>query len=70
MLGATKPKFRSVQFEEINIDDQSQAEIVQRYGVKGIPRLVFLDDKGTVLYNGGAPLDEGNLTKLIGQFAN
>lgn len=70
MLGATKPKFRSVQFEEVNIDDQSQAELVQRYQVRGIPKLVFLDDRGQVLYNGGSPLDEANLTKLIGQFAN
>ncbi len=69
MLGATKPKFRSVQFEEINIDDQSQAELVQRYNVKGIPRLVFLDDKGAVLYNGGAPMDEANLTQMIAQYA-
>lgn len=70
MLGATKPKFRGVEFSEINVDDKSHADLVAKYQVTGIPKLVFLDDKGETLYNGGAPMDEVNLTELIGRYAN
>ncbi|MCC7338728.1 MAG: thioredoxin family protein, partial [Pirellulaceae bacterium] len=33
----------------VDVDDQSQAELVSRYGVQGIPTILLLDSQGKVL---------------------
>ncbi|MBI5171435.1 MAG: hypothetical protein HY986_01015 [Candidatus Melainabacteria bacterium] len=67
MFDATKRQFTDISFEQINIDEPSGQELAGRYGVTGIPRLVFLDGSSQVLYNGGAPMDAESFHGLINQ---
>lgn len=68
MLDATKNKYRDIQFSQYDTDDGGTSALAQKYGVTGIPRLVFLDSSGNVLYNGGAPPDQAAFESLIHQF--
>jgi thioredoxin-related protein len=67
VFDATIPKFRDVEFRKIDITDPGNADLVQRFEVRGIPRAVFLDGSGNVLYNGGCPRDPAQFENLINQ---
>jgi thiol-disulfide isomerase/thioredoxin len=43
--------FRSVKFQRFNAEDKANAELVQKYEVRGYPTLVFLDGSGNILKN-------------------
>lgn len=66
MFDATKRKFSDVQFQVVDVDQDK--DLSSRYDVKGIPRLVFLDASGNVLYNGGAFHDEDSFAEAINRF--
>lgn len=68
MFDAVKRRYSDVSFQQLNVDDNSNASLSSQYNVTGIPRLVFLDAGGNVLYNGGAPRDEDSLNNLISQY--
>jgi thioredoxin-related protein len=68
VFDATIPRFRDVDFQRLNTDDSGNSELVQRYHATSIPRLVFLDGSGAVLYNGGAPANPENFEQLIGRY--
>lgn len=63
MFDATKPKFRNITFEQVDFDQQK--DLVEKYQIKSIPHLIFLDAGGTVLYDGGAPQDPDAFEHLI-----
>lgn len=67
MFDATKRQYTDISFEQINIDEPSGQELAVRYGVTGIPRLVFLGSSNEVLYNGGAPMDPESFRGLINE---
>ena len=66
MFEATKSKFRDVSFEVVDVDQDKTTGA--KYGVSGIPHLVFLDGGGNVLYNGGAFHDEDSFASAIGKY--
>ncbi len=68
MFDATKYKMRNITFQQIDIDNDSYKDLVRKYNVSGIPRLVFLDASDTVLYNGGAVRDESALADKINSY--
>lgn len=68
MFDATKSKFRDVEFRQLDIDDASNADLVQRYGVRGIPRVVFLDASGNVLFNGSPSRSPEGFEQSIQRF--
>jgi thioredoxin-related protein len=68
VFDATTPKFRDVDFQRLNTDDSGNGELAQKYHASSIPRLVFLDNSGTVLYNGGAPQNPEDFEQLIARF--
>jgi len=68
VFDATKSKIRDVDFQQLNIDDASNSDLVRRYEVKGIPRVVFLDSSGNVLYNGSPARDEEGFAQSIQRF--
>lgn len=68
MFGATKSKFRDINFQELNVDEESTKALSAKYGVRGIPCVVFLDSSGNVLYNGGPQRDEEGFAAQIQQF--
>ncbi len=70
MLGATKNKFRDVNFETVDLTERGgpNSEIAARYGVKGIPYVVFLDSSGTEIYGANPPFEEAAFTALIKQY--
>ncbi|CAN5461724.1 hypothetical protein BH11CYA1_BH11CYA1_00730 [soil metagenome] len=68
MFGATKSKFSDIRFEELNVDDSSTKELSAKYGVSGIPCVVFLDNSGNVLYKGGPSRDADGFAAQIQQF--
>lgn len=65
---AAKPKFRDIQFQELDLDDPVNSELKSRYKISSIPRLVMLDDRGNVLYNASPPREQADLEATINQY--
>jgi thioredoxin-related protein len=63
---ATQQRFRDVSFQVIDVDKDKATS--DKYGVSGIPHLVFLDGGGNVLYSGGAFSDEESFSAQINKF--
>ncbi|MBX9668424.1 MAG: hypothetical protein K2X93_12435 [Candidatus Obscuribacterales bacterium] len=68
MFDATKYKMRNITFQQVDIDNNNYADLVRKYSVSGIPRLVFLDAGDNVLYNGGAVKDENAFLDKINSY--
>jgi thioredoxin-related protein len=67
VLGATKSKRTDIAFEQIDRDQNP--DMTQKYGVIGIPHLVFFDGGGAVLYNkNGYPTTEEDFERLIDEY--
>lgn len=65
---ATSSQFRSIRFEKKNIDHDENKDMVQRFGIQAIPRMVILDKNDKVLYNESPPRDEESLAAVIKKF--
>lgn len=65
---ATKPKFRDITFQELDLDDPANAGLKAEYGIRSIPRLVMLDAGGKVLYNESPPRDPAELEATINRY--
>lgn len=48
--------------ESIDVDDDDNTDIVDKYGVKGLPTLFLLNDKDEIIkrFNGFTPIEEIN----------
>jgi hypothetical protein len=69
VFDATKNKYRDIQFTQYDYDDSGSAALKEKYGVRGIPHMVFLDSSGKILYSdSGAPRDQGAFENMIQQF--
>lgn len=68
VFGATKSKFSDIRFEELNVDDGATKELSAKYGVSGIPCVVFLDGSGNVLFKGGPQQSIEGFSAQIQQF--
>ena len=46
--------FKDFPVESINVEDEANVEIVNKYGVRGLPTLILLDDNNEVIstFNG------------------
>ncbi|HIA52940.1 MAG TPA: thioredoxin [Candidatus Melainabacteria bacterium] len=66
MFEATKRKFSDVSFQVVDVDKDKETS--NKYGVSGIPHLVFLDGGNNVLYSGGAFGDEESFAQAISRF--
>jgi thioredoxin-related protein len=55
VFDATKPKFNDIEFVQYDLDTCDN-DLKSRYAVTSIPRVVFLDSSGKVLYNGGVSI--------------
>jgi thiol-disulfide isomerase/thioredoxin len=53
----TKSQFSDVEFQQLDVTDPSNGDLVSRYHVRNYPTLVYLDGAGNVLMNrSGAPI--------------
>lgn len=68
MFDATSHKFSDVAFERINVADPSNGDTCQRYQIRSIPHVVFLDSGSTVLYNGGVSSEPGAFEDMVKQY--
>jgi len=68
VFDATKSKFSDVSFQQMNLAEDSSKEVSAKYGVTGIPCVVFLDGSGNVLFNGGPARTVESFTEQIQQF--
>ncbi len=59
-------KYRTVDFQHVDAEDPSNADMKQKYGIKSYPRLVYLDGRGNVLYNEGRGEFSNRLQELTG----
>lgn len=52
--------FKDFPVESINVEEESNVEIVNKYGVRGLPTLILLDDNNEVVhtFNGLTTLDK------------
>lgn len=60
-------KYRTVDFQHVDAEAPGNAEMTQKYGIKGYPSLVYLDGKGNVLYNEGRGEFANRLHELTGR---
>ena len=61
-------EFKDFPVESINIEDEKNSEIVDKYGVRGLPTLILLDDNNDVTntFVGVTTLDKiREATKLL-----
>ena len=42
--------FKDFPVESINVEEESNVEIVNKYGVRGLPTLILLDDNNEVVH--------------------
>lgn len=42
--------FKDFPVESINVEDEANVEIVNKYGVRGLPTLILLDDTNEVVH--------------------
>lgn len=42
--------FKDFPIESINVEDENNSEIVNKYGVRGLPTLIILDDNNEVAH--------------------
>lgn len=42
--------FKDFPIESINVEDENNSEIVDKYGVRGLPTLIILDDNNEVAH--------------------
>ena len=69
MFGATKNKFRDISFEQLDISEAGSHDAEkQKYGVRGIPCVVFLDKSGNVLFSGVPSQSEEGFAEQINQY--
>lgn len=43
-------EFKDFPVESINVEDEANVEIVNKYGVRGLPTLILLDDNNEVVH--------------------
>lgn len=50
----------SIKVEEIDVEDEQNEELIQKYTIKNIPVIILLDDEGNQLarFNGLTPLEK------------
>ncbi len=65
---ATSHKVSGLKFEKMNIDEERNKAMVQKFSVTGIPRLVILDSNDNALFNGSPPREENELAELIKRY--
>jgi thiol-disulfide isomerase/thioredoxin len=67
---ATKPQFRDIRFEELNVDEPSNQALSQQYGITGIPAIVYLDRSGNLIEKGGAFHDAASFAAHIQELSH
>lgn len=52
--------FTDVPVESINVEDEVNLDIVAKYGIRGLPTLILLDDDGEIVnkFNGLTTIDK------------
>jgi len=69
VFDATRSKFSDVNFEKVDVSEPgSHQDEKQKYGVHGIPCVVFLDASGNTLYSGGPARDVDGFSQQIQQY--
>jgi thiol-disulfide isomerase/thioredoxin len=65
----TKSQFSDVEFQQIDVSDPSNGELVSRYNVRNYPTLVYLDGTGNILMNrSGAPIGVAAFASSLRRF--
>jgi thioredoxin-like negative regulator of GroEL len=57
---------RDIDFERVNLDERK--DLGAQYGIRSIPRVVFLDGGGKTLYVGSPARDEDSFSESIQRF--
>jgi thioredoxin-related protein len=70
VLAATKPKYRSIDFQTVDLTKRNgpNGEIAAQYGVRSLPTIILLDGNNNVLFKGTPPFDREGLAELFNRF--
>ena len=69
MFDATRSNVSGVNFEQLDVSEPgAHQDEKAKYGVHGIPCVVFLDGSGNVLFSGGPVRSVEGFTQQIQQF--
>lgn len=66
MFDATKRRYRDVTFQVVDVDKDPATS--NKYGVSGIPYVVFLDSSDNVIYRTGSFGDADSFAQAIDKF--
>jgi hypothetical protein len=68
VFDATQQKYPEIEFERVKLDEPENAELVRKYNVFGIPRVVMVDDKGDALFNGSPQMTQSGFESQLNQY--
>ena len=58
-------EFPTIEFVKINADTDEGFEFLNKYGIRGIPTILMLDDENKVVFQHSGILSEANLRTLV-----
>lgn len=60
-----KLKYKGIEFTRLNVADNSNAELIAKYGVSNYPTTVVIDQAGKVLHNQAGPIIGDGFTSMM-----
>lgn len=60
-----KLKYKGIEFTRLNVADNSNAELISKYGVSNYPTTVVIDQAGKVLHNQAGPIIGDGFTSMM-----
>jgi len=62
--------FKACDVEELDIDDEKAYELAEKFGIRGVPTMVLVDDEGKELKRWVGLQDAKEVEKEVNEFKN
>jgi len=58
-------EFNGIEFEDVDVDEEENEELVEKYKIMGVPTTIVLDENDNVLYKEHGIIMEGALASVL-----